>query len=93
MFKKCCFYLCHWSPNIPYVGLGSENQNIVAPDLSSVIDPLQYYLLSLIQDCSCFHTGASIRQCYELLESSGETAFLPKCDPCGIVDFEKSVII
>ena len=50
--EKYCLYLSHWSIDVGYLGPGSENQNRVIADLSSVVNPFQCYLLSLSQDCS-----------------------------------------
>ena len=87
MCGKC---LSLWNPNVCYVGLGSASQNAAAFGLSSVIRPLQYYLLSLSQDCSFyFHKGASVSQCRELWVSFGEKALLTHYDPSNFVFFEK----
>ena len=75
LFDMCCVCLSHSTMNVPFVGLGSASQNVIAPNLSSVIRPLQYYLLSLSQDGSFLSREESVSEC-ELLETIGGAALM-----------------
>ena len=46
LFKLCCLCLGHVSPKLPDVSLGSSKVGVTSVDLSSVIEPIQGYLLS-----------------------------------------------
>ena len=46
LFKLCCLCLGHVAPKLPDVSLGSSKVGATRVDLSSVIEPIQGYLLS-----------------------------------------------
>ena len=46
LFKLCCLCLGHVAPKLPDVSLGSSKVGVTRVNLSSVIDPIQGYLLS-----------------------------------------------
>ena len=46
LFKLCCLCLGHVSPKLPDVSLGSSKVGLTSVDLSSLIGPIQGYLLS-----------------------------------------------
>ena len=52
LFEVCFLRLNRSTIDVRYGGLGSANEIVTAPHRSSVICPLQFYLQSLIQDCS-----------------------------------------
>ena len=51
-FQVCWSCLSHRIIVVPYAGLGSDGRIVVVLDLWSVVRQLQFYLLSLSQDCS-----------------------------------------
>ena len=57
LVERCYLRLIHWAISVPYVGLGSACRYTVALDLSFLVRPIQYYLLSLSQDCSFLSSG------------------------------------
>ena len=89
LVELCCLCLSHSTINIPHAVLGSASRNVVAPELSCVNLPLQYYLLSFSQDCSFSTRGESVSRCCEHLETFGRTALLRNYDPWGFVDFHR----
>ena len=46
IFKLCCLCLGHVSLKLSDVSLGSRNVGVTSIDLSSIIEPIQGYLLS-----------------------------------------------
>ena len=46
LFKLCCLCLGHVAPKLPDVSLGSSKVGVTSVDLSSVVEPIQGYLLS-----------------------------------------------
>ena len=82
----CSLYLSHSIKNVPSVDLGSATRIVVAPDLSCVNHPLQYYLFLLNQHCWFLSRGESVNTCCALLETFEGTTLVPYYDPCGFVD-------
>ena len=68
-FKLCCLCLGHVSPILPDVSLGSSKVGMTNVDLSSVIEPIQGYLLSCDSEGNFFTDPQSISSCLELLET------------------------
>ena len=78
LFKLCCLCLGHVAPELPDVSLGSSKVDVTRVDLSSVVEPIQGFLLSSDAEGNFFTDPASISSCMELLETFGDSAF--QCD-------------
>ena len=78
LFKLCCLCLGHASPKLPDVSLGSSKVGVTRVDLSSVVEPIQGYLLSSDAEGKFFTDPASISSCMELLETFSDSAL--QCD-------------
>ena len=78
LFKLCCLCLDHVYPNMPDVSLGSNEVGVTSVDLSSVIEPIQGYLLSSDSGRNFFTRPGSVLPCMELLETFSDRAF--RCD-------------
>ena len=76
--KLCCFCLGHVSTKLPDVSLGSSKGGVTNVDLSSVIEPIQRYLLSGDSEGNFFSDPGSNSSCMELLETFSDRAF--QCD-------------
>ena len=76
--KLCCLCLGHVASKLPDVSLGSSKVGGTRVDLSSVVEPLQDYLLSSDAEGNFFTDPASISSCMELLETFKDSA--PQCD-------------
>ena len=78
LFKLCCFCLNHVSPKMPIVSLWSSEVGVTSVDLSSVIEPIQGYLLSGGSEGNFFTNPGSISSRMELLETFSDRAL--QCD-------------
>ena len=78
LFKLCCLCLGHVAPNLPDVSLGSSKVGVTRVDLSSVVEPIQGYLLSSDAEGNFFTDPASISCCMELPETFSDSAL--QCD-------------
>ena len=78
LFKLCCLCLGHVAPKLPDVSLGSSRVGVTRVDLSSVLEPIQGYLLSSDAERNFFTDPASISSCMELLETFSDSAL--QCD-------------
>ena len=77
-FKLCCLCLGHVAPKFPDVSLGSSKVGMTSVDLSSVVEPIQGYLLSSDAAGNFFTHPESISSCMELLETFSDRAL--QCD-------------
>ena len=87
VFKLCCLCLGHIGPVLPAVGLNYPMSAVESVDLSSVIDPLQSYLLCGDLANSFFTDPESIVMCVELVDNFGDQALRAGYDPWESVDF------
>ena len=74
LFKLCCLCLGHVAPKLPDVSLGSSKVGVTRVDLSSVIDPIQGYLLSGDTEGNFVTDPGSISSGMELLEPFSDSA-------------------
>ena len=74
LFKLCCLCLGHVAPKLPDVLLGSNKVGVTSVDLSSVVEPIQGYLLSGDAEGNFFTDPGSISSCMELLETFSDSA-------------------
>ena len=81
VFKLCCLCLGHVSPILPDVSLGSSKVGMTSVDLSSVIEPIQGYLLGCESEGNFFTDPGSISSCLELLETFCDRALQSEYDP------------
>ena len=72
-FELSCLCLGHVAPKLPDVSLGSSKVGVTSVDLSSIIEPLQGYLLSSDAEGNFFTDPGSISSCMELLETFGDS--------------------
>ena len=86
LFKVCCLCLGHVAPKLPNVLLGSSKFGVTRVDLSSVIDPIQGYLLSGDAEGNFFSDPGSISSCMELLETFSDRALQCDYNPREFVD-------
>ena len=86
MFKLCCLCLGHVSPKLPDVSLGPSKVGVTSVDLSSVIQPIQGYLLGGDVEGNFFTDSGSISSCMELLETFSDRAFQSGYNPWASVD-------
>ena len=86
LFKLCCLCLGHVAPKLPDVSLGSSKVGVTRVDLSSVIEPIQGYLLSGDTEGNFFTDPGSISSCMELLETFGDSALQGGYNPWEFVD-------
>ena len=92
LFKLCCLCLGQIVPKMPDVSLGASKVGVTRIDLSSVIEPIQGYLLSSDAEGNLFTDPASISSCMELLETFSDSAL--QCDhnpweSVNVHDYEK----
>ena len=83
LFKLSCLCLGHVAPKLPDVSFGTNKAGVTSVDLSSVVEPLQGYLLSSDADGNFFTDTESILCCMELLETFGDSAL-----QCGYNSWE-----
>ena len=86
LFKFSCLCLGHVAPKLPDVSLGSSKVGVTSVDLSSLIEPLQGYLLSSDAEENLFTDPGSISSCTDLLETFGDRALQCGYNPWEFVD-------
>ena len=86
LFKLSCLCLGHIVPKLPDVSLGSSKVGVTSVDLSSIVEPLQGYLLSGDSEGNFFTDPGSISSCMELLETFGDSALQCGYNPWEFVD-------
>ena len=86
LFKLSCLCLRHVAPKLPDVSLGSSKVGVTSVDLSSILEPLQAYLLSSDAEGNFFTDPGSISSCMELLETFGDSALQCGYNPSEFVD-------
>ena len=74
LFKLSCLCLGHVAPKLPNISLGSSKIGVTSVDLSSILEPLQGYLLSSDAEGNFFTDPGSISSCMDLLETFGDSA-------------------
>ena len=83
LFKLSCLCLGHVAPKLPDVSLGTNKVGVTSVDLSSLVEPLQGYLLSSDAEGNFFTDPESISCCMEFLETFGDSAL-----QCGYNSWE-----
>ena len=86
LFKLSCLCLGHVAPKLPDVSLGMNKVGVPSFDLSSVVEPLQGYLLSSDAEGNFFTDPESISCCMELLETFGDSALQCGYNPWEFVN-------
>ena len=86
LFKLRCLCLGHVAPKLPDVSLGPSKVGVTSVDLSSILEPLQGYLLSSDAEGNFFTDPGSISSCMELLETFGDSALQCGYNPWEFVD-------
>ena len=86
LFKLCCLCLGHVAPKLPDVSLGSSKVGVTCVDLSSVVEPIQGYLLSGDAEGNFFTDPGSVSSCMELLETFSDSALQCDYNPWESVD-------
>ena len=86
LFKLCCLCLGHVAPKLPDVSLGSIRVGVTRVDLTSVVEPIQGYLLSSDDEGNFFTEPASISSCMELLETFSDSALQCDYNLCELVN-------
>ena len=86
LFKLSCLCLGHVAPKLPDVSLGSSKVGVTSVDLSSIVEPLQRYLLSSDAEGNFFTDPGSTSSCIELLETFGDSALQCGYNPWESVD-------
>ena len=87
IFKLCCLCLGHIFPALPSVGLNYPMSGVENVDLSSVIEPLESYLLCGELVNNFFTDPESIAKCVELVDNFGDQALRAEYNPWDSVDF------
>ena len=87
VFKLCCLCLGHTCPALPSVGLNYPMSGVGNVDLSSVIEPLQSYLLCGELVNNFFTDPESIIRCVELVDKFGDQVLQANYNPWDTVDF------
>ena len=87
VFKLCCLCLGHICPALPFVGLNYPMSGVGNVDLSSVIEPLQSYLLCGELVNEFFFDPESNAKCVELVDIFGDQALQANYNPWDSVDF------
>ena len=87
LFKLSCLCLSHIAPKLPDVSLGSSKVGVTSVDLSSVVEPLQGYLLGCDTEENFFTDPESISCCIELLETFGDSALQSSYNPREFVNY------
>ena len=86
LFKLSCLCLGHVAPKLPAVSLGSSKVGVASVDLSSIVEPLQGYLLGCDTEENFFTDPESISCCMELLETFSDSALQSDYNPWEFVD-------
>ena len=87
VFKFFCLCLGHICPALPSVGLNDPMSGVENFDLSSVIEPLQIYLLCGELVNNFFTDPESIARCVKLVDNFGDQALRAEYNPWHSVDF------
>ena len=87
LLKLCCLCLGHVAPNLPDVSLGSKTVGVTSVVLSSVIEPIQGYLLSCDSEGNFFTDPETISSCLELLETFCDRTLQSNYNPWKSVNF------
>ena len=87
VFKLCCSCLGHICPALLSVGLNYPMSGVGNVDLSSVIEPLQSYLLCGELVNNFFTDPESIAWCVELVDNFEDQALQANYNPWYSVDF------
>ena len=85
-FQLYCLCLGHVAPKLPDVSLGSSKVAVTRVDLSSVIEPIQGYLLSSDAEGNFFDDTGSISSSMELLETFSDSALQCNYNPWEWID-------
>ena len=86
LIKLCCLCLGHVAPKLPDVSLGSSKFGLTSVDLSSLIGPIQGYLLIGDSEGNFFIDPGSVSCCMTFLETFSDTALQPDYNPWESVD-------
>ena len=86
MFKWCCFCLGLFATKLPDISLGSSRVRRTSVDFSSVIEPIQGYLLSCDSERNFLTDPESSSSCSELLETFCDRALQCGYSPWKSVD-------
>ena len=86
LFKLCCLCFGHVAPKLLDVSLGSSKVGLTSVDLSSLIGPIQSYLLSGDSEGNFFTDPGSVSCCMELLETFIDRALQSDYNPWESVD-------
>ena len=86
LFELCCLCLGHVAPKLPDVSLGSSKVGVTCVDLSSVVEPIQGYLLSGDAEGNFFTDLGSVSSYVELLETFSDSALHCDYNPWESVD-------
>ena len=86
LFKLCCLCLGHVAPKLPDVSLGSSKVGVTRVDVSSVIEPIQGYLLSGDAEGNFFTDPGFVSSGMELLETFSDSALQCDYNPWESVD-------
>ena len=87
VFKLCCLCLGHICPALPSVGLNHSMSGVGNVDLSSVMEPLQSFLLCGELVNNFFTDPESIARCVELVDNFGDQSLQAIYNPWDSVDF------
>ena len=86
LVNLCCVCLGHVAPELPDVSLGSSKVGLTIVDLSSLIRPIQGYLLSGDSEGNFFTDPGSVSCCKEMLETFSDRALQSDYNPRESVD-------
>ena len=86
LFKLSCLCLGHVATKLPDVSLGSSKVGVTRVCLSSVIEPIQGYLLSGDSEGNFFTDPGSVSSCMQLLETFNDSALQCGYNPWESVD-------
>ena len=87
VFNLCCLCLGHICPALQFIGLNYPMSGLENVDLSSVIEPLQSYLLCGELVNNFFTDPESIARCVELVDNFGDQALQAEYNSWDSVDF------
>ena len=86
LFKLSCLCLGHVALKLPDVSLGSSKVGVTSVDLSSVVEPIQVYLLSGDTEGNFFTDSGCISSCMELLETFSDRELQGDYNPWELVN-------
>ena len=81
LFKLCCLCLGHVAPELPDVSFGLSKVGVTSVALSSVVEPIQGYLLSGDAEGNFFTDPGSFSSCMELLGTFSDSALQGNHNP------------